>query len=165
LRRRFENGLSSDNLKDLLDSCNQNLPETTARFRRTHDAARRLLERAVQICGGDEETLRTGQGRLANAYRINWETREDSTLASPSIVTTPGADLTPTMPMGAGGTLLETLAEVVGSQLSDGTDLVSPSGVTRVPNDGMTNTRIQTLGPNQGSASNAGVFSGAIATR
>jgi hypothetical protein len=131
-----------------------------------------LLEVAIKICGGDDKTLGTGQGRLANAYRTSWGARSDDTLVSPSIATTSGADSTPMMPSGAGKTPLETLAEVADSRLSDeyierqpgSVDLVSPSGVTGAPNDGITNAPVQMPAPNQWSASNAGVSSEGMAT-
>jgi hypothetical protein len=134
--------------------------------RQTHEIVRCLLVRAIEICGGDKNTLRNGQGSLTNAYRTHFGTHDDGTPATLSIITTPDTDPTPPIPVGKGRTPLETLAEVAGSRLSDGAGLVSPSGVTRVLNDGTTtNAPIQTPGPNQGSASDAGVFSDGMATQ
>jgi hypothetical protein len=132
-----------------------------------HQVVRSLLIRAIQIYEGNEEALRSGQGRLANAYRTRWEDFRRKTREVPSTLTTssPLASMEESM-------TLEALAEVADSRLSDGhigqqpsgADLTSPSCVTGAPSDGLTNAPMQMSASNQGSVTNAGVFSEGTAT-
>lgn len=75
--------------------------------RRNHKTVRCLLVRAIQIYQGDEETLRSGQGRLATAYRTCWERMGSDRLVPPGDGTVPSSIANP----------LETLAEVAHKQL------------------------------------------------
>jgi hypothetical protein len=54
-----------------------------------HQVVRSLLLSAVRIYEGNEEALRSGQGRLANAYRTRWEDNDGSVTAQ---VQTPSSD-------------------------------------------------------------------------
>jgi hypothetical protein len=92
------------------------------------------------ISKGDINTLQFGGGSLANAYRIHKGILEVSTLTTPFIATTSGANLNPTMPVDA-----DTLAEAE-----------SQSHFSSVPNDGM-NTLIQLPVPHGRLGNNAGV--------
>ena len=89
---------------------------------------RRLLIRAIQICEGDEEALRSGQGRLANAYRTRWGNNDSDTLGALSNLTTDGTTSSPLASTESGMTALEALAEVADSRLSDGHIERQPSG-------------------------------------
>ena len=104
-----------------------------------HQVVRSLLIRAVQIYEGNEEALRSGQGRLANAYRTRWEDK-NSAGAALSSLTILDMIATRSTPVASGRTPLETLAEVAHSRLpndpdTSGADLGLPSGVIGARND------------------------------
>jgi hypothetical protein len=124
---------------------------------------RRLLIRAIQICEGDEEALRSGQGRLANAYRTRWEDNDSDTLGALSNLTTSGTNTSPSVLMSLGRTPLEILAEVARSQPSNdhdegpymgGARSTPPLPVARARDDGSVTAQVQTPSSDQVSTSN-----------
>jgi hypothetical protein len=129
-----------------------------------HETVRHLLIRAIQICEGDEETLRSGQGRLANAYRTRWEDISSNTLEVPSTLTTLGTNSRQSVSVGSGRTPLEILAEVARSQPSnDDNERPYMGGARSIPtlpvagarNDGSVNAPVQTPSLDQASTSDA----------
>jgi hypothetical protein len=140
---------------------------------------RRLLIRAIQICEGDEEALRSGQGRLANAYRTRWENNNSDTLRAPSNLTTFDTNSSPSVSVGLGRTPLEILAEVARSQPSNDCDegpyvggarSTPPLPVARAQDDGSVTARVQTQSSDQVSTSsvlgacNVGTNTGQVQT-
>jgi hypothetical protein len=140
---------------------------------------RRLLIRAIQICEGDEEALRSGQGRLANAYRTRWENNNSDTLRAPSNLTIFDTNSSPSVSVGLGRTPLEILAEVARSQPSNdydegpyvgGARSTPPLPVARAQDDGSVTARVQTQSSDQVSTSsvlgacNVGTNTGQVQT-
>lgn len=113
---------------------------------------RSLLIRAIQICEGDEEALRSGQGRLANAYRTRWEDHDEETPATLSSLNTSVANAVSLASVQSDRTALETLAEVAHSRQPEdcprglqtgGTDSVPVSCASGAQNDSLTNVPVQ----------------------
>lgn len=104
-----------------------------------HQVVRSLLIRAIQIYEGNEEALRSGQGRLANAYRTRWENNNSGARTPLSNLTILDTNATPSISDGYGRTPLETLAEVARSRLPNDHDTSgaasnSPSGAAGARN-------------------------------
>lgn len=116
--------------------------------RQNHQTVRCLLVRAMQIYQGDEETLRSGQGRLATAYRTSLEATRGEALMPTGDGAIPSVNTNP----------LETLAEVAHRQLpnhyvaglsGDGDDSAIPPDCDAAHSEGTSATQTQNPAPSE----------------